>query len=139
MKKIWPHKLLADAAIHSSLANMRAKEFIQETTKPIRKSVKGALPSGRIHYTLDNSNPYHSYRYGIALASSPDDDMFTDGPYGSKLLTVGYTEADREIIEKADKILGVKSTPISADNSIEVDTTNTVSPVAKPKKNKYGV
>lgn len=118
---------------------MRAKEFIDESTKPLRKSVKSSLPSGRIHPSLDNSNPYHSYRYGIALATSPDDDMYTDGPYGSKLMTVGYTEADREIIKRADKIMGVKSSALSSNDSSEIDTINTTSPVAKPKKNKYGV
>lgn len=118
---------------------MRAKEFVQEAKKPIRQSAKSALPSGRIHPELDNSNPYHSYRYGVALAGSPDDAMYKDGPYGSKMMTVGYTEADREIIKKADKIIGVKSNPISSNDSSEIEAINTTSPVAKPKKNKYGV
>ena len=118
---------------------MRAKEFVQEAKKPIRKSVKSSLPGGRIHPSLDNSNPYHSYRYGLAMAGAPDDDMYTDGPYGSKLLTVGYTEGEREIIAKADKIMGVKSNAISSNDSSEIEAINTTSPVAKPKKNKYGV
>lgn len=118
---------------------MRAKEFVQEAKKSVRKSVKSSLPGGKIHPSLDNSNPYHSYRYGVAMAGAPDDDMYKDGPYGSKLMTVGYTEADREIIAKAEKIMGVKSSAISSNDSSEIDTINTASPVAKPKKNKYGV
>ncbi len=118
---------------------MRAKEFISETTKPLRKSVKSSLPSGKIHPALDNSSPYHSYRYGMALAGSPEDSMYTDGPFGSKLMTVGYSDADREIIEKADKIMGVKSNPISSKNSKEIDSINTTSVVSTSKRNKYGV
>lgn len=118
---------------------MRASEFISEDKKPLRKSVKAALPAGRIHPSLDNGNPYQSYRYGVALAGSPDTDMYTDGPFGSKLLTIGYTEAEREIIKSADKTMGVKSQELTSKDSLETNTTNTSSVVAKPKRNKYGV
>ena len=118
---------------------MRAKEFIGESKRALRQSVKDAIPSANVHPTLDNSSPYHSYRYGIALAGSPTDDLDTDGPFGQKLLTIGYSAADREIIKRADKIMGVKSKKIGSDDSKEAKFVNNVSPVSKPKKNKYGV
>lgn len=124
---------------HGLSDNMRAREFIDESKEQLRQSVKDAMPAPRIHPTLDNSSPYHSYRYGIALAGSPTDDMDVDGPFGQKLLTIGYTEADREIIKHADKIIGAKSNKMGSDNSKEADFINKTSPVSKPKRNKYGV
>ena len=88
---------------------------------------------------MNNSNPYHSYRFGLALAGSPDHTIDKDGPIGQQLVTIGYSEADDEIIKAAEKAIGAKSHSITTPNSKEIDDTNNVSPIAKIKKNKYGV
>ena len=44
--------------------------------KPLRTSAKRALPNMTQYDTLDNNNhPYLAYRFGLALAKSPDGDM----------------------------------------------------------------
>ena len=118
---------------------MRAKEFIIETEQ-LRRSAEAAIPDAQFYPALDNSSPYASYRYGIALAGSPDETMDRDGPTQSKMLTLAYTDGDAEIINKANKMMGVKGKALSSKKSHEsstVDTNN--SPVATPKRNRYGV
>lgn len=84
---------------------------------------------------------YNMYRFGVAMANSPENEF----PYAqqsltaNQLATFAYTEADKEIIGKAEKTLGIKGKKISSDKSTETHGTNSVSPVAKPKRNKYGV
>ena len=119
---------------------MRLKEIIQETSTPLRRSAKAAIPDMQMFPQLDNGNIYSMYRYGVALAGSPEDsDMPNDGPSKSKMVTVAYTEGDAEIINKTNKHMGVKGRAISDKDSHESHTVDTVSPVAKPKRNRYGV
>jgi hypothetical protein len=118
---------------------MRAKEFIIEADK-LRRSAEAAIPDAHFYPALDNSSPYASYRYGIALAGSPDHPMDKNGPTQSKMITLAYTDADAAIINKANKTMGVKGKALTGKHSQEsstVDTNN--SPVARPKRNKYGV
>lgn len=118
---------------------MRAKEFITETEK-LRRSAQSAIPDANFYPALDNSSPYASYRYGIALAGSPDETMDRNGPTQSKMVTLAYTEGDAEIINKANKIMGVKGKTLTSKKSQESPTVDSQSgPVAKIKRNKYGV
>lgn len=116
---------------------MKIREIIEEGK--IRADSYYALPNTRIHPTLDNSNPYHSYRFGVALAGSPDTEFDKDGPVGQKMTTISYTTADDEIVRKAEKEIGAKGKDITSKKSLEYPETNTTSPIAKKKKNKYGV
>lgn len=124
---------------------MRAKEFINETKdrKPFRKGVKQSMSNLRGYDSLDNNaQPYLAYRFGIALAGSPDNDdnMYKKGPLGSNFTMVDFSDGDAEIRRGAEKKIGVKSSSTTGKGSQEVkELVNTVSPVAKPKRNKYGV
>lgn len=110
---------------------MRASEFISEQiTKKLTKSAKSAIKNGRVWPALDNSNPYHSYRFGVAMASSPDKaSMKVDGPTGSKLVTLGYTDADDEIVDNAARCFGIAGENFSTKPSEEMNTVNKTSPV----------
>lgn len=120
---------------------MRATEFIfEQKTKPLRKSAKASISGLRKNDTLDNNNhPYLAYRMGIAMAGAPDETMPQNGPLGSSFITTDYTEADAKIRKAAEKVMGVRSNEVTGKGSVETDLVNTVSPVAKPKRNKYGV
>jgi hypothetical protein len=118
---------------------MRAKEFIIESDK-LRRSAAAAIPDAHFYPALDNSSPYASYRYGVALAKSPDETVDRKGPTQSKMVTLAYTEGDAEIINKTNKIMGIKGKALTSKKSHESSTVdNNSSPVAKPKRNKYGV
>lgn len=121
---------------------MRAKEFINEGSKPLRKSVKQSLPNLTSPDSLDNNNrPYMAYRFGVALAAAPDpDNMYEKGPLGSNFNMVDYTEADEEIRKAAAKKMGIKFNKGTGKGSAELENViNKTSPVAKPKRNKYGI
>lgn len=124
---------------------MRAREFVSEATKarePFRKSFTQASPNHTSYDYLDNNNhPYLAYRFGVALATSPNQDMKPEGPFGSDFSLIDYTDADAEIRKGAEKIMGVSPSRSTGKGSEELSNgvINKSSPVAKPKKNKYGV
>ena len=84
---------------------------------------------------------YDMYRFGVHMAGSPDHSHPMDkaSATGNHLTTLAYTSAEQEIINKSKKDIGLKSKRVSSDKSKEPSETNTVSPIAKRKKNKYGV
>lgn len=121
---------------------MKIREILSEgpSRAPLRKSAQRAIPNLASYDHLDNNNhPYLAYRFGIALAGSPDEDMPQEGPLGSTFNMVDYTEADNEIRKGAEKVMGISHRELTTGKSEELKTTNTTSPTAKPKKNRYGV
>lgn len=121
---------------------MKIREILSEApnTQPLRKSAKDAIPDLAIYSQLDNNNhPYLSYRFGVALAGSPDRDMAQHGPIGGQFVMSDYTDGDNKIRQGAEKIMGLKHKQASSTKSKEMDFINKTSPVAAKKKNKYGV
>ena len=123
---------------------MRAKEFIPEgrERKALRKGVAQSMSNLTVYDQLDNNNnPYLAYRFGIALAGSPDDDMDKKGAIGSDFVMADYTDAETAIRKGAEKVMGVRSTKSTGKGSLELDDTiiNKVSPTAAVKRNRYGV
>ncbi len=118
---------------------MKIVEIVSES-KSRSKDVGKSLSNLHTYPQLDvNDNPYLAYRFGIALAGSPMRNMDKYSPIGSEFTTVGYSDADQEIIDNVAKHFGVKPHTHGKKDSVESKSTNTVSPVAKPKRNKYGV
>jgi len=123
---------------------MRAREFIPEgrERKTLRKGVAQSMSNLTVYDQLDNNNnPYLAYRFGIALAGSPSEDMDKKGAIGSDFVMADYTDADTAIRQGAERVMGVKSTKSTGKGSKELDGSiiNKNSVVAKPKANKYGV
>jgi hypothetical protein len=122
---------------------MRIRELLEATSSRLSKEAEAAIPgaasSGVPGMSMGPSNYYHKYRVGIAMASSPDTGGVSNiGPTSDDMVTVGYTPADREIADRAYKAMGYKRKKITSDKSQEHDA-HTVSPVAKPKRNRYGI
>lgn len=121
---------------------MKISDIVVEgrARKPLRASVKNALPNMSQYDTLDNNNhPYLAYRFGVALAKSPDGDMDQQGPIGSNFNMIDYSEGDAEIRRGAERIMGVKPNRSTGKGSYELDNTNTQSPIKKQKANRFGV
>jgi hypothetical protein len=119
---------------------MKIFEIVSESKSKLRKGSKLALSNVTSYPYLDNnSHPYMAYRFGVALAKSPNDVNFTEGPIGSEFTTIGYSDADQEIIDHTRREFGFKKRTHSTKGSLETEQVNKASPVAKPKKNKYGV
>lgn len=129
---------------------MRAKEFLPEAAKShgkftsLNADVDRALPGVWVQRQLRNTDPYMQYRYGIAIAAARADaaghvEFEQESPWAENLTLVGYTPEDADVIKLADKMMGVKATRIADDSSREPADTNNISPVSKPKRNRYGV
>lgn len=134
---------LANLKINPNNLEHEEPELITEINlkrKPLRTSVKDSIPGMRSYDYLDNNNhPYMAYRFGIALASSPEENMYPRGPIGSDMTLVDYSTGDAEIRKGAEKLLGLKASRNTSKDSKEIPSTNTKSPVAKPKRNQYGI
>jgi hypothetical protein len=109
---------------------MKASEFINENKKrkSFRKSFTQAAPNHLSYDFLDSGNhPYLAYRFGVALAGSPDIEMDKYGPVGGRLNMVDYTDADKKIRQGAEKFMGVKPSNATGKGSAELDTTTVTS------------
>jgi hypothetical protein len=133
---------------------MRAFEFLKESkskshgrASKIHDRQDAALPGVFVQRELRNTDPYMQYRYNMAVASAraiANGDLTVDqfnqeSAWAENLVQVMYTPEDEKTIELASKLMGVKPTRISDNVSREPKGTESVSPVAKPKRNKYGI
>lgn len=128
---------------------MRAKEFIQEAKthgKPGKMSQErdAALPGVFVQKQLRNTDPYMQYRYALAMAAARAHKEYgvefeQESSWAENLTQVMYTPEDEETIQLASKLMGVKATRITDNSSHESKTVSVTSPIAKPKRNKYGV
>jgi hypothetical protein len=114
---------------------MRAKEFIVERSFSKRKS--GPMSTTYAFPTMPSSNPYAAYRFGLAMADHTIN--YTEGPASNSAVIVAYTPEEEEIIQGGTRQTGHKGKLVTDPGSSEPDSTNTQSPVARPKKNQYGV
>lgn len=121
---------------------MKILEVVSEgrNRKPLRRSAHLALPNLAQYDALDNNNnPYLAYRFGVAMASSPDGDMDKRGPIGSNFNTIDYSEADAEIRRGAESVMGVQPSRSTGPGSEELKLVNKQSIVRARKTNQYGV
>jgi hypothetical protein len=116
---------------------MKIRDIINETRKRLPQTVRKAGVHARHYDKMDTF--YDLYRFGIAMAANKSPAQHAQGPIGDNPSVWMYTDADAEIVNDAEKAQGVKSRTIVKNPSSEPKTTNVKSPVAKRKKNKYGV
>jgi hypothetical protein len=113
---------------------MRAREFVKEARDfnpgNLSHDSMAALPGAHAWPELDNSSGYLAYRFGVAVAGMPDQKMDVAGPTGLKMVTIGYTQAERDILDAAQGLVGTPKVRLSPDGSTELKDTNKVSPVS---------
>jgi hypothetical protein len=138
---------------------MRAKEFIKEDTATADDSNSSGSHPGttkggsraNIHHHHATAIPglqtipdwpgmyYKMYRMGVSLASSPEQSPFDTGAYSNEMVFTTFTKEEQKMLDISAKEMGVNLKTLSSSDSVETDNTNKVSPVAKPKRNQYGV
>lgn len=121
---------------------MRASEFINE-------SYKAAKPSKRQHYASKGMHKfrdpqgfdrtYEMNRIGMALACTDgeiDPDVDQESWAGRFNTSHPYTEAEQKMLKKAYQAMGSDYIDLNGGDlhSDELDSTNSVSPVAKRPK-----
>ena len=133
---------------------MRAKEFIIEAgqwnTKvhgrpgKIHSDLADTLPTTYVQRQLRNTDPYMQMRYGVALAAAlahkeGDVEFDQETAWAENVTQVLYAPEEQEAVKLASKMMGVKPTKIANHRSEEPKHVGKESPVAKIKKNRYGV
>lgn len=113
-------------------------------TEPLNKEYKSSMKNMTTMPSLNQStgSAYLNYRMGIALAGAPEypTKMAGDTWLGGDPLLSTYTEEELEMVKAASlQVGGGKIENWSGKRSEELPEVNKTSPVAKPKKNKYGI
>lgn len=116
---------------------MKASEFITETNKKgkVRKGLQQSGPAGKRYDQLDTF--YDMYRLGIALANheAPSEGVVSNSP---AIWARGPEE--EAMVTKAERAMGLSGTVVVPSGpSEEMPNVDSLSPVATPKRNKYGV
>jgi hypothetical protein len=106
----------------------------QQPTRGLNKFTDGD------HWNSD----YTLYRLGLAVAATdgktvPDTDK--ESWVGKWKVTAPYSQLDQDMLKQAYKAVGASYEDVNNGDmrSQELKSTNKSSPVAKPKKNKYGI
>lgn len=114
---------------------MRIKELLIEREMSDRKS--STMPLSKNFPTMPSSDPYQAYRFGMAMADHTIN--YAEGPASNGAVVVAYTDAEEAIIHGGEAQTGHKGKILTDKESKEPKTTYTQSPVAKPKRNRFGV
>ena len=127
--------IIKESAYHGHIGR-RSKDY------GIVKSggVDEAIPSAIIEPQIRNTDTYMQMRYGIALAAAAaqqDPNWSQESIWAENLAMIGYTDAEINQIQAADKLMGVKGVKISHKGSQEHTDVNTTSPVADTSWKKY--
>lgn len=125
---------------------MRAKEFINEATQKKMTQRQRQSTAGVNTYSDGErwNSDYVQYRLGMAVACTDgyiDPDMEAKSWIGKSKSTHPYTPEEQEMLKKAYKAVGASYQDLNHGDlkSQELKSTDTVSPVAQIKRNKYGV
>jgi len=118
---------------------MRVKDFITEIKQgKVLDYQERAIPGAKTFPRIDQG--YGLYRFGLAMASSPDDIGNGMHELNNRPVTLCYTKQEEEIINKALKKLGLSSEQTTSNGSYEPTDTQSVSPMqprdAVKRKNK---
>lgn len=104
----------------------------------IPDSQQTATPGMRSYTGLNNSDPYHPWRFGALFLSGAGDksgkydhEPVKDGPNGQSLVAAAYSQGERDILDQAAKAFGVEANhlQLTPDGSAEVKGVNKKSPM----------
>jgi nicotinamide mononucleotide adenylyltransferase len=152
----WSTALTKDVTIGAIGKNLRAfklaeqiaemeRELIESSEKNITKRVQQSTAGLNTYGDSERmSGDYTAYRLGMAVAGADGKtpiDMKAKSWIGKKKSTHPYTKEEQDMLKQAYKAVGATYKDMNNGDmkSKELDSTNKASPVATPKKNKYGV
>jgi hypothetical protein len=100
----------------------------------LHKNHHNSIP-GATRYPDTAAHYYDMYRYGLHLASSPDhDNVEPAGPTANEMVTIAYSDVEKDMHNAAAKKMGFKGKAISSHGSRESKDVHSVSPVSNWNK-----
>jgi len=125
---------------------MKVTEIISEAkqakiTKRQSQSSRGISTYGDAEKM---NSDYVAFKLGQAMAGTDGKtvpDIDAKSWHGKKKTVHPYTEIENEMFKKAAKAVGAAYDDVNHGDmrSLELDSVHKTSPVAKPKRNKYGI
>jgi hypothetical protein len=116
---------------------MRAREFLPEAAQGFNDRKSSVMVKTLAFPGMPSNNPYLAYRFAMAMANHEIKNE--TGPTDEYAVISAYTEGEQEIISAAMQKTGKKAITVADAGSREPKTTNIASPVARIKKNRFGV
>jgi hypothetical protein len=113
---------------------MRIKDIISEGFATKKSNT---LPTTFEYPDMTSANAYDMYRFSVAMADHTNPPA--QGALGNHGIIVAYSPEEEPIIKHAERVTGHKGKLAADRGSREPESTNTQSPVAKTKKNRWGV
>lgn len=111
---------------------MKINEIISESASaPIRKTHKVGMQNALTSPDLNMStgSAYRQYRFGIALAGSPEEPTPRDNYIAGDPLYAPYADEELEILQHAAKQIGIEFDNNWVSKKHELDSVNKQSPV----------
>ena len=125
---------------------MKLRELISEVKQgKLTKRQKEATRGVSIYSDAERWNSdYVAFKLGQAMAGTDGKnvpEIDAKSWIGKSKSIHPYTDVENDMFKQASKAVGAKYTDLNKGDmrSLELKTTNTISPVAKPKTNKYGI
>lgn len=92
---------------------------------------EAVIPNAQWYPTIGD---YGHYRLGLMMARQPDaENKHVNGPIGNHPMTIAYTNADLDIVNRARKLCGYPLATLTAGGSQEPDNIHKVSPINTTK------
>lgn len=114
---------------------MRIRELLTE--RGMSQRTKRAMSFTKHFPTMPSSDAYKAYRFAMAMADHTIN--HAEGPTAQHAVIVAYTPEEEDIIRGGETQTGHKGVVLSPRGSAEPISTNSRSPVAAVRVNKYGV
>ena len=113
---------------------MRLRDLLEASAPGLDPDVEDTLPPTMILPELINSDTYKQYRYVVALAAAGavakgEVEFDPNSTWNESLSALAYTPQELEIIQLANKMMGVQGVMVSKSKSHEPDHVHSVSPV----------
>lgn len=128
---------IKDIIVEDKIKVTKVKIDTDGNNDGIPDSHQSATPGLRTHPKLDNSSPYHPWRFAAYFLGGAGDksgkyehEPNRDGPNGQALIAAAYSKGERDILDQAAKAFGWEAnhTKLSPDGSTETKDVHTVSP-----------
>jgi hypothetical protein len=116
---------------------MKIAELLENfRAAPLRKDLVSTMPPTVVIPELQNNDSYTQYRYLMALASAEairrgEVAMDQESAWNENTAVVCYAPEELEIVDMANKMMGVTGRKISSTPSQEPKHINSASPVRK--------
>lgn len=115
---------------------MRLRDLLEASTPSLEPNVESTIPPTMVLPELINSDTYKQYRYVVALAAAQavangEVEFDAQSTWNESLAALAYTPQELEIIQLANKMMGVEGVMVSKSKSHEPHDTHSVSPVMK--------